>query len=67
MQQLAKLWSRLSEYRNDVAHVQMKPESLRSEVLESFVLQDLLPKLEALFPELTRTEGELEGDPSNSR
>lgn len=67
VQQLAKLWSRLSEYRNDVAHVQMKPKSLRSEVLESFVLQDLLPKLEALFPELTRTEGELEGDPSNSR
>jgi CRISPR-associated protein, Csx2 family len=67
VQQLAKLWSRLSEYRNDVAHVQMKPKPLRSEVLESFVLQDLLPKLEALFPELTRTEGELEGDPSNSR
>ena len=65
--QLADLWSCLSEYRNDVAHVQMKPKSLRSEVLESFVLQDLLPKLEALFPELTRTEGELEGDPSNSR
>lgn len=62
VQQLAKLWSRLSEYRNDVAHVQMKPKSLRSEVLESFVLQDLLPSLEALFPELTR----LEKDPSAS-
>ncbi|MFT0745705.1 TIGR02221 family CRISPR-associated protein [Synechococcus sp. RC10B2] len=67
VKQLADLWSCLSEYRNDVAHVQMNPDPLGGEALESFVLQKLLPKLEALFPELTRTEGELEGDPSNSR
>ncbi len=67
VQQLAKLWSRLSEYRNDVAHVQMNRDPLSSEALESFVLRDLLPKLEALFPELTRTEGEMEGDPSSSQ
>ena len=67
VQQLADLWSRLSNYRNDVAHVQMNPKPLASKALESFVLQDLLPKLEALFPELTRTEGELEGDPSSSQ
>ncbi|MFS8924894.1 TIGR02221 family CRISPR-associated protein, partial [Synechococcus sp. B60.1] len=67
VQQLADLWSRLSQYRNDVAHVQMNPEPLPSEALESFVLRDLLPRLEALFPELTRTEGEMEGDPSISQ
>ncbi|MFS8857951.1 TIGR02221 family CRISPR-associated protein [Synechococcus sp. H55.7] len=67
VQQLADLWSRLSPYRNDVAHVQMNRQPLSSEKLESFVLQDLLPKLEALFPELTRTKGELEGDPSSSQ
>ncbi len=66
VQQLAKLWSRLSEYRNDVAHGQMNPKCLGSEVLESFVVQELLPSLEALFPKLARAEGELEGDPSAS-
>ncbi|MFS8911470.1 TIGR02221 family CRISPR-associated protein, partial [Synechococcus sp. H60.3] len=65
--QLADLWSCLSQYRNDVAHVQMNPKPLPSEALESFVLRDLLPRLEALFPELTRTEGEMEGDPSSSQ
>jgi hypothetical protein len=62
VKQLADLWSCLSEYRNDVAHVQMNPDPLGGEALESFVLQKLLPSLEALFPELTR----LEKDPSAS-
>jgi hypothetical protein len=61
--QLADLWSRLSEYRNDTAHVQMNPNRLDGEALENFVLRDLLPKLEALFPDLTQPESseELEG------
>jgi hypothetical protein len=60
--QLADLWSRLSECRNDMAHVQMNPNSFNSEVLENFVLRDLLPKLEALFPDLSQpaSSGELE-------
>jgi hypothetical protein len=62
VKQLADLWSCLSKYRNDVAHVQMNPDPLSGEALESFVLQKLLPSLEALFPELTR----LEKDPSAS-
>jgi hypothetical protein len=62
VKQLADLWSCLSEYRNDVAHGQMNPDPLGGEALESFVLQKLLPSLEALFPELTR----LEKDPSAS-
>ncbi|MGY2715799.1 hypothetical protein ACVW01_000328 [Thermostichus sp. MS-CIW-19] len=62
VKQLADLWSCLSEYRNDVAHGQMNPDPLSGEALESFVLQKLLPSLEALFPELTR----LEKDPSAS-
>lgn len=62
VKQLADLWSCLSEYRNDVAHVQMNPDPLGGEALESFVLQKLLPSLETLFPELTR----LEKDPSAS-
>ena len=66
VQKLANLWSRLSQYRNDVAHVQMNPNPLNSEALESFVLQDLLPGLEELFPKLTWAEGKLEGDLSTS-
>ena len=66
VQKLANLWSRLSQYRNDVAHVQMNPDPLNSEALESFVLQDLLPGLEELFPKLTWAEGKLEGDLSTS-
>ncbi len=69
VQQLADLWSRLSNYRNDVAHVQMNPKPLPSEALERFVLRDLLSSLEALFPDLTRSEtaAVLEGDPSSSQ
>ncbi len=69
VQQLADLWSRLSQYRNDVAHVQMNPKPLPSEALERFVLRDLLSSLEALFPDLTRSEtaAVLEGDPSSSQ
>ncbi|PIK91873.1 CRISPR-associated protein [Synechococcus sp. 65AY6Li] len=66
VQKLANLWSRLSQYRNDVAHVQMNLDPLNSEALESFVLQDLLPGLEELFPKLTWAEGKLEGDLSTS-
>jgi CRISPR-associated protein, Csx2 family len=66
VQKLANLWSRLSQYRNDVAHVQMNPNPLNSEALESFVLQDLMPGLEELFPKLTWAEGKLEGDLSTS-
>lgn len=47
---LADFWSCLTEYRNDLAHVQMRKNFLNSGTLENFALNDLLPTLQALFP-----------------
>ncbi|MCS7081336.1 MAG: TIGR02221 family CRISPR-associated protein, partial [Chloracidobacterium sp.] len=47
---LADFWSRLTEYRNDLAHVQMRKNFLNSGTLENFALNDLPPTLQALFP-----------------
>ncbi len=52
-QQLSAFWSKLTEYRNDVAHVQMRKSPLPGETLEEFALTRLLPDLHSLFPALT--------------
>lgn len=51
--QLANFWNQLSEYRNDVAHVQMRKSPFSGKVLEEFALYRLIPTLEFLFPNWT--------------
>lgn len=51
-EQLAAFWAKLTEYRNDVAHVQMRLSPLPSKALEAFALNELIPALESLFSSL---------------
>ncbi|MFQ3584089.1 MAG: TIGR02221 family CRISPR-associated protein [Cyanobacteriota bacterium] len=55
-QQLAVCWSRLTSYRNDVAHTQMSEveNPIPAERIEEYVLNHLLPELRSLFPSLTQ-------------
>ncbi|MCJ2541567.1 TIGR02221 family CRISPR-associated protein [Thermostichus vulcanus] len=54
-QQLAACWSRLTSYRNDVAHTQMSEveDPIPAERIEEYVSTRLLPELCSLFPSLT--------------
>lgn len=58
---LAQLWSQLSEYRNDLAHTQMRPKPISAQTLGKFAPK-LVPTLTELFPHFTT----LEVSPSNS-
>ncbi len=51
---LVDFWSRLGDYRNDIAHVQMNESPLDSQALERFALNELIPTLQSLFPSLTQ-------------
>ncbi len=51
---LSEFWSKLTTYRNDLAHVQMREKPIRGEKLEKFALEELIPKLRALFPAFTQ-------------
>lgn len=50
---LKDLWSQLTDYRNDVAHVQMRKSPFDGRTLEDFALKQLVPALQELFPRLT--------------
>jgi hypothetical protein len=52
--QLSDFWAKLIDYRNDIAHVQMRLSPFTSKTLEAFALSELIPTLEALFPSLTQ-------------
>lgn len=52
VQELKVLWSQLVDYRNDIAHAQMRVSPLDGQALESFALERLLPALTSLFPDL---------------
>ncbi len=52
-QKLAAVWSTLTEYRNDIAHTQMRPTQISADTLQTYVQQTLLSELSVLFPKLT--------------
>jgi len=52
---LANFWSQLTQYRNDIAHVQMNESPLNSQALEKFVQEKLVCTLQSLFPSLTQS------------
>ncbi len=56
-QKLAAVWSTLTEYRNDIAHTQMRPTQISADTLQTYVQQTLLSELSALFPQLTAEDG----------
>ncbi|APB32933.1 CRISPR-associated TM1812 family protein [Gloeomargarita lithophora Alchichica-D10] len=63
---LAVFWGQLTEYRNDVAHVQMRKSPFSGKNLEDFALNRLLSSLESIFPTLTQSS-DLEENNSNQR
>jgi CRISPR-associated DxTHG motif protein len=52
-EKLAALWSTLTEYRNDIAHTQMRFTSISARTLEEYALNQLLPGLSEILPEFT--------------
>jgi len=50
-QELSATWSKLTEYRNDIAHTQMRPTSISASKLQDYVNNELIPKLTSLFPQ----------------
>ncbi|GAB4304450.1 MAG: hypothetical protein Fur0025_46200 [Oscillatoriaceae cyanobacterium] len=52
VEQLAKFWSKLRDLRNDLAHAEMREESLSAVKLEAYVNNELIQGINALFPEM---------------
>jgi len=48
-EKLAALWSTLTEYRNDLAHTQMRPTSISASTLQDYVHSKLIQGLSELF------------------
>ena len=53
LESLAATWSKLVEYRNDIAHAQMRPNSISAPRLQAYVREKLLKELTTLFPHVT--------------
>ena len=49
---LGDTWSKLTEYRNDIAHCQKRDSSISAERLGKYVKNQLLDELSELFPQL---------------
>jgi CRISPR-associated DxTHG motif protein len=52
-EKLAALWSILTEYRNDIAHTQMRPTAISATKLEEFAQNKLISGISELIPEFT--------------
>ncbi|WP_199245585.1 TIGR02221 family CRISPR-associated protein [[Phormidium] sp. ETS-05] len=52
VEKLAKFWSNLTEFRNDLAHAEMRKESLSSATLKAYVNDKLMQGITALFPDM---------------
>lgn len=51
VEDLAKFWSQLTEVRNDLAHTEMRVQSLAASRLDAYVKDELIQGIAALFPE----------------
>jgi len=49
LNQLSKLWSQLRDMRNDLAHTEMRPDSLSASDMTKFVQHELEEKLQEIF------------------
>lgn len=49
VKKLAALWSTLTEYRNDIAHAQMRPTAISASTLQSFAEKELVQTLSELL------------------
>jgi CRISPR-associated DxTHG motif protein len=52
-EKLGGLWSTLTEYRNDIAHAQMRPADISAATLEEYAQNKLVQGLSELLPEFT--------------
>jgi len=53
-QKLGNFWSRLADYRNDIAHAQMRRSNLSASTLQAYVEKDLIQGLSDLLPQYTK-------------
>jgi len=51
-EKLAALWSKLTEYRNDLAHAQMRPTTISASTLQEYVDKKLIQSFSELFTTL---------------
>ncbi|MBE9166320.1 TIGR02221 family CRISPR-associated protein [Pleurocapsales cyanobacterium LEGE 06147] len=51
IKQLSAIWSKLTEYRNDLAHTQMRSTTISALTLQNYTRVELLKSLSALFPD----------------
>jgi len=56
LEDLSKLWSQLRDMRNDLAHTEMRLNSLSASDMTKFVQRDLLTRLQELFGYLIQAE-----------
>lgn len=54
LEDLSKLWSKLRDMRNDLAHTEMRQNSLSASDMTRFVQDELLTRLRELFRDLTK-------------
>lgn len=52
LEELSKLWSKLRDMRNDLAHTEMRQNSLSASDMTKFVQKELSDRLQELFSEL---------------
>ncbi|QZZ22892.1 TIGR02221 family CRISPR-associated protein [Leptothermofonsia sichuanensis E412] len=60
LEDLSKLWSQLRDMRNDLAHTEMRQNSLSASDMTRFVREDLLTRLRELFRDLNQAETQAE-------
>jgi len=53
---LALIWSKLRDYRNDIAHTEMPKDSADAEELQKYVRNELIKSLKCLFPQYTQLQ-----------
>lgn len=53
VKRLAGAWSKLVDYRNDVAHTQMRATKISGSTLQKYVKEELLNEIVDLFPQYT--------------
>jgi hypothetical protein len=46
---LTDFWSRLTEYRNDTAHCQMRENTIPSRTIQRYVQEELVQELKTIF------------------
>lgn len=49
LEELSKLWSKLRDMRNDLAHTEMRKNSLSASAMTTFVREELVVQLEKIF------------------